>query len=273
MRIMGLRWRLVTMPMPLFWVLGLGLPPQKGSGVVAVSSDLSLVGMVFAAAPYRRYRAPAREVVEVVPGWVWFVIVCLVVLLVWSFWVQVGSSFVADKLRKRLSSCESERDVAVNALAEAERRGRDRVVVEAEFGRVGLLPFFGGKAMLAAWFSAIDCAEKRICVASFLLTHPEVIGRLDLAVGRGVDVRCVVCSSNEGPNIPSRSWVREVSLVSGRMHHKFIICDEDYLLLGSANFTFAAVNGNAESAVELVGSKHLCRIFLEEFDRLWYFSF
>ena len=228
---------------------------------------------IFAAAPYRRYRAPAREVVEVVPGWVWFVIAGLVVLLVWSFWVQVGSSVAASKLRKRLSLAESERDVAVNALAEAERRGRDRVVVEAEFGRVGLLTFFGGEAMLSAWFSAIDCAEKRICVAAYYLIHPEVIDRLDSAVARGVDVRCVVCSSNEGGNIPSREWIRPIKPVSGRLHHKFMVCDDDYLIVGSANFTSQAVGGNAEGSLEVVGSKHLCRVFVWEFDRWWDFSF
>lgn len=103
----------------------------------------------------------------------------------------------------------------------------------------------------------IKNSKKSLDIEVYLLTSKEVILALKDAKKRGVDIR-IILESNvmEGnndltyKNLLSEGFnIRYASRKFQLTHSKFIICDGNTVLVGSHNFSEAALNKNREASV------------------------
>jgi phospholipase D len=101
----------------------------------------------------------------------------------------------------------------------------------------------------------IDQAKSTIYMQAYGLTHPEIIGSLIKAKGRGVEVRILLDRSNLTQKYSKIAELKqagiEVSIdkVSGIAHNKIIIADLYTVVTGSFNFTVAAAKRNVENVL------------------------
>lgn len=81
----------------------------------------------------------------------------------------------------------------------------------------------------------------------------------------------------ENAEIPILDDTADGTTGNGLMHHKFIVVDEEEVIVTSANFTLSGIHGdldrpesrgNANNLVT-IRSQELAEIFLEEFDLMW----
>jgi phosphatidylserine/phosphatidylglycerophosphate/cardiolipin synthase-like enzyme len=113
------------------------------------------------------------------------------------------------------------------------------------------------KKALCHLVDLIDQSRKKIFVAIFTLTHPDLVEALIRAKKRGVGVKVAIDAYNAGgaskkavlqlkaENIPiyvSQGWQL--------FHHKWALIDH-HLVLGSANWTRAAFEKNRECLIFL----------------------
>lgn len=128
----------------------------------------------------------------------------------------------------------------------------------------------------------INKCQKRVWVAGYWFTHSEVARVIHQAKARGLDVRVVLDSSQQTEKYSSATYLRNANVrvwINSRhavMHHKFVVCDDDRVGFGSANFTKAAMSGrkadpaksNAENFNLFVGEPALTKLYADEFERL-----
>lgn len=79
-------------------------------------------------------------------------------------------------------------------------------------------------------------------------------------------------------DVPTKDdGINSEGAITGLMHHKFVVIDDEKVLLSSANFTMSGVhgdvltrqsNGNSNALLE-IGSKKLARLFTQEFMYMW----
>lgn len=74
-----------------------------------------------------------------------------------------------------------------------------------------------------------------------------------------------IVSSLQGTEVQVR---RHTGFGGGIMHHKFAVVDEETVLTGSFNWTYAADNENDENLLVL-SDKALAGQYSDEFARLW----
>jgi cardiolipin synthase A/B len=147
-------------------------------------------------------------------------------------------------------------------------------------------PFTVGKRAGEAWclpdpthqalFSIIrmiDTAEKTIEVAMFTLTHPLLIDALCRAKERGVTVKVAVdFYTKRGASSKSIQVLEKakVPVYTSRgfqlFHHKWALIDQKKLIIGSANWTKAAFERNADCFLILHSLSHSQKRFLK---KLW----
>jgi phosphatidylserine/phosphatidylglycerophosphate/cardiolipin synthase-like enzyme len=122
-------------------------------------------------------------------------------------------------------------------------------------------------------------AEKEISVAIYTLTNRKIAGvltkrhedglKIDIKYDAGqyeeIDSMKSLISDLEKSGIPCRAVkLREDH---ARMHHKFVVIDQELVLTGSFNFTYSATSVNKENLVAIRDSKTAAR-FLETFRKL-----
>ena len=101
----------------------------------------------------------------------------------------------------------------------------------------------------------MDRAKSTIYMQAYGLTHPEIIGSLIKAKGRGVEVRILLDRSNLTQKYSKIEELKqagiEVSIdkVSGIAHNKIIIADNYTTITGSFNFTVSAAKRNVENVL------------------------
>lgn len=136
-----------------------------------------------------------------------------------------------------------------------------------ETARVNLFLLAPGKGLAAKreLIKMILQAKKRILVAAFVLSDPEIVSALVQQKRRGVKVR-VVLDGVQYDNLKRRKdriskammanlKTLDVKLIKGKqLHHKFALMD-DGVVTGSANWSRAAWEKNWESFVILRSSK------------------
>jgi hypothetical protein len=125
------------------------------------------------------------------------------------------------------------------------------------------------EGIASLWAPAISCAKKSICIAAFAFGSSRLALALERAAKRGVKVRVLVhhlySKFTESANFEFRTNFPRVS----NMHHKFMICDANAVLTGSANFTWAAVWENNENVLMIRDCPTVSGAFVKEFERLW----
>ncbi len=122
--------------------------------------------------------------------------------------------------------------------------------------------------------SLIARAEKRINVAVFFLTEKYLTADLIAAHQRGVDVRVIIDATSAKNEYSKHEVLREAGIPvkienwGGKMHMKSASIDNEFLVLGSMNWTSAGQNSNDENTL-LVGSKKWTSHFDTYYDYLW----
>lgn len=120
----------------------------------------------------------------------------------------------------------------------------------------------------------LKVASGSVDVAIYTFTSEPIRDALIDASSRGVKVRVVadtwaandaIVSSLQGTEVQVR---RHTGFGGGIMHHKFAVVDEETVLTGSFNWTYAADNENDENLLVL-SDKALAGQYSDEFARLW----
>jgi len=122
--------------------------------------------------------------------------------------------------------------------------------------------------------SLIARAEKRINVGIFFLTEKFLTADLIAAHRRGVDVRVIIDATAAKNEYSKHEVLREAGILvkienwGSKMHMKSASIDDQFLILGSMNWTSAGQYSNDENTL-LVNSKKWTAHFNTHFDYLW----
>lgn len=124
--------------------------------------------------------------------------------------------------------------------------------IKQQQAEIFLLPIAGKEAFLRI-LQLINQAKKTIDVAVFTLTHPLICDSLVAAKDRGVKVTVVLDGySAKGASKKALEQLKSqgVSVYASQgahlLHHKLCVVDREILITGSANWTKAAFNKNAD---------------------------
>lgn len=120
----------------------------------------------------------------------------------------------------------------------------------------------------------IDRCTTTVDAAVYSITHDGIADALIRARARGVRVRVLMDPTQAGLSYADDERMIEagVSLlrdrVTGLMHHKFLVGDENAVATGSFNWTASADQRNMENFV-IIRLKYVVRDFKAEFEKLW----
>jgi len=139
---------------------------------------------------------------------------------------------------------------------------------------------------LTTWFSPQDNslrygvtgliarAEKRINIAVFFFTAKYMTADLIAAHNRGVDIRVIIDATSAKNEYSKHEILREAGIPvkienwGGKMHMKTASIDDQYLVLGSMNWTSAGERSNDENTL-LVSSPELSSQFNAYYEKIW----
>ena len=145
-----------------------------------------------------------------------------------------------------------------------------------EIGNTKLSVYFSpqDKGITGAVIPLVKNSKNYIYIPTFLFTHKALTNELISAHNRGVDVRMIIDSTNtlglhSAFNELRRSGIPvKVENYAGKMHAKTIIIDDEYLVLGSANFSNSGENKNDENMLVIQNSK-LAKAYKSYFEYFW----
>lgn len=117
-------------------------------------------------------------------------------------------------------------------------------------------------------------AQNYIYIPIFVITHEELTQALINAHNRGVDVKLITDATNAKISRSKVKILRKAGIpvkienYAGKMHSKTIIIDDNYLILGSMNFSKSGENKNDENCVIIKNSK-LTKFYKGFFEYMW----
>lgn len=120
----------------------------------------------------------------------------------------------------------------------------------------------------------IKNAKKYIYVPMFFFTHSKYPQDLIDAHNRGIDVRVIVDATSARTGYSKHEILRMAKIPvkienwGGKMHMKSMIIDDEYILIGSMNFTSGAHYTNDENSL-LIKNERIAKEFREYFNYLW----
>ncbi len=119
----------------------------------------------------------------------------------------------------------------------------------------------------------IGKAKKSIHVAMYSFTHPDFSRALFKRFRRGVDCKVILDKFtangvSEASELADYGIPVRINTGWGKMHHKFCVIDSRYILCGSANWSSASDNLNAEDFL-FISNKQAATVFEERFTKLW----
>jgi len=135
-----------------------------------------------------------------------------------------------------------------------------------------LLPDPGGQA-LQDLRHKIRSAEKSIQIALFTFTHPVLIDEILAAHARGIQIHVIVdLHSGLGASKQAIEKIERAGIKISKsqgiqlLHHKFMLIDQEILVMGSANWTKAAFRKNHDCILILHDLRPKQKAFMK---RLW----
>lgn len=123
----------------------------------------------------------------------------------------------------------------------------------------------GHRSIDAVMDCLVGSARSRLDVAIYLFTSTDIVDKITRAVHRGVRVSLLVNDFDGQPgsvrqslkrlmaSFPSFSVYSFTGAKMGPLHAKVIIADRERAIIGSANFTVAAMNTNHEIGMYVEG--------------------
>ena len=123
----------------------------------------------------------------------------------------------------------------------------------------------------------ISNAKNYIYVPAFVITEQRITEELINAKNRGVDVKIIADALNTVTKHSKHKEIRNAGIplkaenYAGKMHSKTMIIDDEYLIIGSMNFSNSGENRNDENMIILKDSdaaKFYKQFFLYQWDRI-----
>ena len=120
----------------------------------------------------------------------------------------------------------------------------------------------------------INNAKKYIFVPSFLITHKNIAEALANAKKRGVDVKIILDGNSSGTRNTKHQYLRanliplKFENYAGKLHSKTMIIDDEYLIMGSMNFSNSGENKNDENML-VIKNPELAKNYRDFFMYLW----
>lgn len=112
----------------------------------------------------------------------------------------------------------------------------------------------------------ISEARRSILILTFTLSDPEILLLLNQKANDGVDVTVVIDKEHRLPILSlanNKIQILTRSSGEGRVHHKILVVDEQYVWIGSANFTDSAFSSQ-ENLMICVSSSELAHFLQRE---------
>ncbi len=119
----------------------------------------------------------------------------------------------------------------------------------------------------------IHQAKYSVVVAIFSFTSKDIADALISAQDNQVDVRIVMESKSKNGLGSVFNYLQESGVEiyedsnKGNMHHKFIVIDEEVVIVGSPNFSNNGFNKNSENLL-IIHNQDISSAYYEEFNRL-----
>ncbi len=130
------------------------------------------------------------------------------------------------------------------------------------------------KGLSKAVVPLIKQAKQYIYIPTFILTHQAVFDALLEAKDRGVVVKVIIDATSTGVTHSKVGALRKSGVelktenYAGKMHAKTMIIDDEYLIVGSANFSDSAENKNDENMLIIQNSK-FAKLYRDYFEYFW----
>ena len=109
------------------------------------------------------------------------------------------------------------------------------------------------KAVEKGVLPLIKNAKRYIYIPAFVITEKRITEELIKAKRRGVDVKIIADALNTVTKHSKHKYLRDAGIplkaenYAGKMHSKTMIIDDEYLIIGSMNFSYSGENKNDEN--------------------------
>ena len=109
------------------------------------------------------------------------------------------------------------------------------------------------KAVEKGVLPLIKNAKRYIYIPAFVITEKRITEELIKAKKRGVDVKIIADALNTVTKHSKHKYLRDAGIplkaenYAGKMHSKTMIIDDEYLIIGSMNFSYSGENKNDEN--------------------------
>ena len=120
----------------------------------------------------------------------------------------------------------------------------------------------------------INNASKYIYIPSYLITHKNIALALITAKKHGIDIKIILDANSSSTRNTKHKLLRDSGIplkfenYAGKLHSKTIIIDDEYIVMGSMNFSNSGENKNDENMLVIKNSE-LAQNYKEFFLYLW----
>ena len=120
----------------------------------------------------------------------------------------------------------------------------------------------------------IKNAKNYIYIPAFIIIERQIIEELASAKRRGVDVKIIADALNASAKHSKVKELRAAGIpvkienYAGKLHSKTMIIDDNYLILGSMNFSYSGENRNDENLI-ILENPEAAKFYREFFSYLW----
>ncbi len=145
--------------------------------------------------------------------------------------------------------------------------------------------FILGSSEIEVYFSPQDKSSKRIIelinnaknyiyAPTFLITHKDITDALIKAKKRNIDVKIIIDANSVNTRNTKHKLLRENGVLlkaenyAGKLHSKTIIIDDEYLIIGSMNFSNSGDNKNDENML-VIKNPNFAKNYKQFFLYLW----
>ena len=120
----------------------------------------------------------------------------------------------------------------------------------------------------------IKNAKSTIYIPAFLITHKDITNELIKAKQNGVEVRIIIDANSTNTRNTKHAILRQNGIpvktenYAGKLHAKTIIIDDEYLIIGSMNFSNSGDNKNDENVL-VIRNRKFAKVHKDFFLYLW----
>lgn len=147
---------------------------------------------------------------------------------------------------------------------------------EVNLSGISMKIFFSpqDKTVTNALLPLINNAKSYIYIPIFVLTEKQIAESLIKAKNRGVDVKIIIDALSASNRHSKHETLRangvlvKTETYAGKMHSKSMIIDDEYVVVGSMNFSNSGNNYNDENLV-LIKDKNIAKFYKEFFLSQW----